>query len=160
MKHLLLLFFLLLPFSANSQEVFNIVLENATKVVNSPVAGFAQAQIAQFKRTALLYVKRKAFEQCDTVPAKFLNTQAYYLSEYLSLFFNEILKDKKLSPDIRKAKIMLFMNASVANPLFNDEDKETTMSFINDGEQLTPFCLDTNWQNAYLCAVENLKEFK
>lgn len=60
---------------------------------------------------------------------------------------------------MRKAKIMLFMNASVANPLFKDEDKETTMAFTGD-DSITPFCLDTNWQNAYLSASENLKAFK
>ena len=150
---------LLLPCSARCQEVFNMVLENATRTVNSPTTGFTQAQIAQFKRTALLYIKRKAFERTDSVPSAFLNTQAYFLSEYLTLFFNEILKDKKTADGMRKAKIMLFMNASVATPLFKDEDKETTMAFTGD-DSITPFCLDTNWQNAYLSASENLKAFK
>lgn len=161
MKYFLLLLSLfLVPFKGYSQEVFNLVLDNATKVVNSPTSGFAQAQIAQFKRTTLLYIKRKAFERTDSVPAKFLNTQAYYMSEFLSLFFNEILKNKKADEEARKSKIMLFMNASAANPLFYDTDKETTMAFINDGGELTPFCLDTDWQKAYLAARENLENMK
>ena len=157
---LIILTFFLTSFHMQAQEVFNLVLDNATRVVNSPTSGFAQAQIAQFKRTTLLYIKRKAFERTDSVPAKFLNTQAYYMSEFLSLFFNEILKDKKAGEEMRKAKIMLFMNASAANPLFYDEDKETTMAFINDGGELTPFSLDTDWQKAYLAAKENLEAFK
>ena len=157
---LLLLVFTLTSFQAQAQEVYNMVLDNATRVVNSPTSGFAQAQIAQFKRTALLYIKRKAFEQADSVSAAFLNTQAYFMSEYLSLFFKEFLKDKKSNPEIRKAKIMLFKNASAMNPLFNDEDKDTTMAFVNDEGELTPFSLDTDWQKAYLAATKNLESFK
>lgn len=146
--------------TAHSQEVYNLVLENATKVVNSPTSGFAQTQIAQFKRTALIYMKSKAFERTDSVPAVFLNTQAYYMSEFLSLFFNVILKDKKSDASVRKEKILIFMNASAMNPLYNDEDKETTMAFVNDGGELTPFSLDTDWQKAYLAAKENLEKGK
>lgn len=157
---LLLLALTFAPCCLWGQEVYNMVLDNATRTVNSPTSGFAQTQIAQFKRTALLYMKRKAFERTDSVPAAFLNTQAYYLSEYVTLFFNEILKDKKASADKRKAKVTLFMSASAANPLFNDDDTETTLSFVNDEGALTPFSLDTNWQNAYLAATESLKAFK
>ncbi len=146
--------------TARCQEVYNLVLENATKVVNSPTSGFAQTQIAQFKRTALIYMKSKAFERTDSVPAVFLNTQAYYMSEFLSLFFNVILKDKKSDASVRKEKILIFMNASAMNPLYNDEDKETTMAFVNDGGELTPFSLDTDWQKAYLAAKENLGKGK
>lgn len=159
-RYLLILFISLFSCAAHAQDVYNYVLDNATKVVNSPTSGFAQAQIAQFKRTALIYIKQKSFERTDSVPAKFLNTQAYYLSEFLSLFFKEILKDKKLSEAQRKDKIMLFMDASVGNPLFYDEDKETTLAFVNDSNELTPFSLDTNWQNAFLAAEENLKKLQ
>lgn len=161
MRIFVLLFTLFtLTTTAHSQEVYNLVLENATKVVNSPTSGFAQTQIAQFKRTALIYMKSKAFERTDSVPAVFLNTQAYYMSEFLSLFFNVILKDKKSDASVRKEKILIFMNASAMNPLYNDEDKETTMAFVNDGGELTPFSLDTDWQKAYLAAKENLEKGK
>lgn len=161
MRIFVLLFTLFtLTTTARSQEVYNLVLENATKVVNSPTSGFAQTQIAQFKRTALIYMKSKAFERTDSVPAVFLNTQAYYMSEFLSLFFNVILKDKKSDASVRKEKILIFMNASAMNPLYNDEDKETTMAFVNDGGELTPFSLDTDWQKAYLAAKENLEKGK
>ena len=66
--------------AAYSQEVYDLVLANATRAVNSPTSSYAQTQIAQFKRTALIYLKRKAFEQVKEVPASFLDTQAYYLS--------------------------------------------------------------------------------
>lgn len=158
MKHLIpLLFLFIAPLPAmRAQEVYNLVLANATRIVNSPTSGFAQAQIAQFKRTALVYLKRKAFEQCDTVPSTFLDTQAYYLSEFVTLYFNEIVKSKKLSDAKRKERIVLFMDASASNPLFKDPDQETTMAFVLDSDSLTPFCLNTNWEKAYSAAKENL----
>lgn len=143
---------------SHAQEVYNIILENATRTVNSPTTGFTQAQIAQFKRTALLYLKRKAFEQSDTVSADLLNTQAYYLNEFLSSFFNEILKAKDQSDEKRKAKIVLFMQASLECPLFGDTDEETTLAFVDDKEGLTPFSLDTDWEKAYLASQELLKK--
>lgn len=141
-----------------AQDVYNLVLANATRIVNSPTSGFTQTQIAQFKRTALVYMKSKAFEQSDSVSASFLDTQAYFLSEYLTLFFDEILKSKKLSEAERRERIYLFMDASLSNPLFNDPDEETTMAFIKDGGEITPFCLNTDWQKAYAAATAALKK--
>lgn len=141
---------------AAAQEVFNLVLGNATRVVNSPTSTFTQTQIAQFKRTALIYLKQKAFEQTDSVSTQFLDTQAYYLSEFVSLFFDEILKSNKLSDEERRKRIYLFMDSSVSNPLFDDPDEETTMSYIKNGGELTPFCLNTDWQKAYLAAKSQL----
>ena len=129
-----------------------MVLDNATRIVNSPTSSFLNTQIAQFKRTALIYIKSKAFERTDSVPAKFLNTQAYYLTEFLNLFFAEMIKIKDLPEKARKQRILRFMDASACNPLFHDLDEETTLSFVENGGEVTPFSLDTDWQKAYLAA--------
>ena len=129
-----------------------MVLDNATRIVNSPTSSFLNTQIAQFKRTALIYIKSKAFERTDSVPAKFLNTQAYYLTEFLNLFFAEMIKIKDLPEKARKQRILRFMDASACNPLFHDPDEETTLSFVENGGEVTPFSLDTDWQKAYLVA--------
>ena len=143
---------------AQAQEVYNMVLENATKVVNSPSTNFTQTRIAQFKRTTLLYIKSKAFETMPKVTTQFLDTQAYWLSEFLTLFFDQIVKDKKNRDDQeRKARILMFMEASLRNPLFHDKDEETTLSYIKEGSEITPFSLDTNWELAYQYAKEHLK---
>lgn len=140
-----------------AQTVYNVVLDNAVRVVNSPTSGFTQVQIAQFKRTALVYLRRKAEGLVtDEAYVKLLDTQAYYLSEFITLFFDEILKSKRLSEQKRKEKILLFMDASVSNPLFDDNDEATTMSFITNGGELTPFCLNTDWQKAYAAAKSQL----
>ncbi len=160
MKLFLVLCLLCLPSMVRAQDVFNYVLDNATRVVNSPTSGYTQAQIAQFKRTSLLYLQKKAFEQSETVATDLLDTQAYYLSEFLTLFFTEVMKDKKQPEAVRKNKILLFMNASVMNPMWNDTDRETTHAFIDDKESMTPFCLDTDWQKAYAAAVVNLESLR
>ena len=148
----------LLSFTANAQDIYNMVLGNATRIVNTPTSPYTPTQIAQFKRTALIYLKSKAVEQTDSVTTQFLDTQAYFLSEYLTLFFDEIIKSKRLSEAKRRARIVLFMETSVANPLFNDSDTETTMAFINAGGEITPFCLNTDWQKAFLAAEDRLQE--
>lgn len=142
---------------ARAQDVYNYVLNNATNIVNSPTSGFTQTQIAQFKRTALIYLKQKAFEQRDTVTVEFLNTQAFYLSEFIALFFDEIIKSKKLDEEKRRERILLFMDASVSNPLFVDLDEGMTMSFITSGGEITPFCLNTDWEKAYLAAKSQIR---
>lgn len=158
MKRLILFFALLFANTIvlRSQTVYNYVLNNATKIVNSPTSSFTQTQIAQFKRTALIYMKRKALEQMDSVSTDFLDTQAFYMSEYVTLFFDEIIKAKRLTESKRKEKVMLFMDASVSNPMFKDDDTDTTMSYITDGGEITPFCLNTNWQKAYAAAKSQL----
>lgn len=142
---------------AQAQTVYNTVLENATRVINSPTSGFTQAQIAKFKCTALVYLRNKASEvyQGDEY-VRLLDTQAYYLSEFISLFFDEILKSKRLTEEKRKEKILMFMDASVSNPLFDDNNEETTMSYIIKGGELTPFCLNTDWQKANAAARSQL----
>ena len=72
------------------------------------------------------------------------------------LFFNEILKSKRLNEEKRKEKILMFMDASVSNPLFEDADEDNTMSYIIKGGELTPFCLNTDWQKAYAAAHSQL----
>ena len=140
-----------------AQEVYNLVLANATRTVNSPTASYTQTQIAQFKRTALIYMKSKAFEVSETVSSEFLDTQAYFMSEFITLFFNEFVKIKKLPDAERKERILSFMEISIIHPLFHDPDEETTLSFIKDGGEITPFSLDTNWKEAFEAAEEMVK---
>lgn len=156
------LFVIITIFAINSnalkaQEVYNLVLNNATRIVNNPTCSYTQIQIAQFKRTALTYMKTKAFEETDSVPSSFLDTQAYYLSEFITLFFNDVVMSKRLSDEKRKERIMMFTDASISNPMFEDTDKETTLAFIKDGGELTPFSIDTDWQKAYAAATAQLK---
>lgn len=154
------LFFLTLLAAAplRAQEMYNLVLANATRTVNSPTASYTQTQIAQFKRTALIYMKSKAFEVSETVSAEFLDTQACYMSDFITLFFKEFMRQQKLPDEERKERILRFMEISISHPLFHDPDEETTLSFITDGGEITPFSLDTNWKEAFEAAEQMVKE--
>ena len=79
MKKIIYLFLLLcfLPLKMSAQEVYNYLLDATTNTVNNPTSTYTQVRIAQFKRTALGYLKRKAFEQMPEGTEDFLNKQAY-----------------------------------------------------------------------------------
>ena len=160
MKHIFILVLGLILGTANAeaQDVYNLVLDSATRIINNPTSNFTNVQIAQFKRTALTYMKSKALEISDTIPSALLDTQAYYMSEFITLFIDDIVKSKRLSDDKRKQRILMFTDASISNPLFNDPDKDTTMSFMIDGNELTPFSLDTDWHKAYAAAISQIRK--
>ena len=107
MKKILYLILILcfLPLKMSAQEVYNYLLNATTNTVNNPTCTYTQVRIAQFQRTAFVYLKRKAFETMPEVTEQFLNKQAYYMSEYVALFFDELLKGKKDDDNKRKAKI-------------------------------------------------------
>lgn len=137
------------PEPALAQEVFNKVMENARQIIDRQTSTFTNTQIAKFKVDELNYMKSKAVDTDSISASDLLDIQSYYMSEFLSLFYTEIVYSTELSTDDRKAKIMLFIQASCACPLFNDTDKETINKYIDGDSQLTPFCLDTDWYKAF-----------
>lgn len=146
-------------YTAKAQEVYNYVLNNATRTVNNPIANFTQTQLAQFKRTALVYLRDKARQESDTISSLFLDTQAYYLSEFVELYIEDVLKSRKMNNEERNKRILVFTDASISNPLFNDSDQDTTLSFIKSGgEEITPFSLDTDWEKAFYAAKSQIKK--
>ncbi|MCH5182158.1 MAG: hypothetical protein J1F06_05935 [Prevotellaceae bacterium] len=136
----------------SSQEVFNYVIEGAARVINNPSSSYTTLRIAQFKMTSMTYLQSKAFETRDQVTEDFLNTQAYYMNEFVTMFV-AMLVDETLAkePDELKRRILLYTDASLSNPLFGDSDKETTLAYVDDSDSITPFSLDTDWEKA--CAA-------
>lgn len=137
-----------------AQEVFNMVMESATRVVNNPTSNYTATRIAQFKRTALTYMRNKAFEQSDSVSTEFLDRQALSLSEFTDLFFKEMLSHQG---NERKECIVKFIKATDDNPMWHDTDRATADAYLGQGE-LTPFSLDTDWEKAYGQVVAGKKE--
>lgn len=150
-KRLYILFLSLFSVSGvtSAQEVFNKVMESAQHILNEPTSTFTNTQIAKFKVDELNYMKGKAMEKDSVAAIDLLDVQSYYMSEFLSMFYTEIIYSTDLSAEDRKAKILLFIQASCACPLFNDTDKEKINKYIDGDAQLTPFCLDTDWYKAY-----------
>ena len=138
---------------SNAQEIYKIVYKNAEQIVNDPNSGVTKARIAQFKVSQLTYLYQKAFETMPEVTDRFLDVQAYYLTEFMSLYQAELVKSSKETPEERAKKVMIFLDATVSNPLFGDTDEETIYAYIKEGTELTPFSLDTDWQKA-LAAVK------
>lgn len=142
-----------------AQEVFSYMLESSARIINNPSSSYTSVRIAQFKMTALTYLQDKAFETRTQVTEDFLNTQAYYMNEYVTSFVS-MLADRELlkQEDERRKRILLYTDASLSNPLFFDSDKETTLSYVDDSESLTPFSLDTDWQKAGAAVRAVLKQ--
>ncbi len=159
MKKLLTAALLLLGLgqSATAQEVYNEVLAKAEAVVNDPKSDEVSLKIAHFKSTALRYLRTTALQKNEDVTTFFLDTQAYYMSDFLGRFFADLARHQNDSETDRKATVLRYVNASVGNPLFEDVDEETAEIFIEDKGNLTPFSLNTNWEKACQ-ALDYLKE--
>lgn len=140
-------------FGANAQEIYKIVYQNAEQIINDPTSSITKAKIAQFKVSQLTYLRQKAFETMPEVTNRFLDVQAYYLSEFMTLYQAELVKSSPKSAEERSKLVMIFLDATVSNPLFGDTDEETIYAYIHEGTELTPFSLDTDWQKA-LAAVK------
>ena len=153
MKRVLLIFAMMLATTClpmQAQQVYDMVFESATRTVNNPMSDYTQIRIAQFKKTALTYLRQKA-ETADTlVNMRLLDYQAYYLQQFITFYLKQIIRySGEQQKGMRQNVIRLFIKSSLDCPLWNDPDTEITQSYIGDTEELTPFSLDTDWQKAY-----------
>lgn len=131
-----------------AQELYNEVLQKAEKIVNDPRSDEVSVQVNHFKSTALRYTKNMAFKNRESVTTRFLDLQAYYLSDFLRRFFLEVGELQGSDTKTRKNRIWEYVNISVSNPLFDNADKKVAESFLKDEDCLTPFSLNTDWEKA------------
>ena len=150
---LLVVSVLCLSLQSSAQEVYNYVLKSSSRIVDDPTTSFTSTRIAQFKKTALVYLGTKAKETMPEVTEAFLNEQAYYLSEFVANFLEDVLDDSHRKKSHKKKSILNYVNASLMNPLFEDTDVETTEVYLREGDELTPFSLNTDWKKAYHTAI-------
>ncbi len=141
-----------------AQEVFNRLYESASAAINDPEASDSKTKLNHFYMTTLNYVKGKASERTEPVTTTFLDTQAYYLSEFIGSFFKNLSISHQVSAECQHSVIMAYVNASLDNPLFGDKDMDKVHAFVNEKGGLTPFSLDTNWEKAYQIASEKATE--
>ena len=152
-KIVFLLFAFGISGNISAQEVYNYVMQSSVRIVDDPLSSFTHTRIAQFKKTTLLYIKSKAEETMPVITETFLNEQAYYLSEFVANFLEEVLDDSKRKKSEKKRVILNYINASLMNPLFYDPNVETTEVYLRDNDELTPFSLNTDWKKAYFSAI-------
>ena len=98
----------------SAQEVYNYVLQSCSRIVDDPISSITHTRVAQFKKTALIYLSSKAEETMPHVTESFLNEQAYYLSEFVATFFEDVLNGSSKKKAAKKA-------AEEATPSNGDE---------------------------------------
>lgn len=140
--------FLLLSPEVKGQDIYEHILGNASRIVNSPTTSFTQNHIAAFKKVTLIYISDKAC--AENIPDRnhFLDVQAYCLSEFMTLLYTEVLENQHLNEDTKLQRLNRFTEATEKYPLFHDPDEATTLQFVRSGTELTPFSIDTDWEKA------------
>ena len=144
--------------SLQAQSLYKKVYDNAVAVVNDAAANDQQIQVNQFKITALNYMSNQVTKRNQTRNSYFYDSQAVNMASFITDFETYIIKARTISTEKRLAVIACYRDASLQNPLFNDQDKETTLVYVNDKQTYTPFSLDTDWEKAYDQASAKIKE--
>ena len=153
-KIMLMAVFLLATVQGFSQEVFNRMYASATAVLNDPASNEAKTKLNYFFLTELNYLRSTAEQRMPEVTTTFLDTHAYYLSEFVTSFFQQVSAAHRVSAECQHGVVMSYVNATIENPLFGDTDKEKVHSFLHDPQYPTPFSLDTDWEKAYREATQ------
>ena len=154
---------LLLTASANAQDVFKLLLQDAKTVAEDKSKDLETRKIATFKYDELSYMAMQVRDDVlrDSTDLDFfnrtvtmLNEQSFAMYEFIEFYFERLAAAKK--KEERDIVITVFRNASINHPLFNDMDKELILSYYNNENYLTRFSLDTNWVKA-LAVVKQWK---
>ncbi|MBR3123555.1 MAG: hypothetical protein IKH48_05335 [Prevotella sp.] len=146
---------LLLTASANAQDVFKLLLQDAKTVAEDKSKDLETRKIATFKYDELSYMAMQVRDDVlrDSTDLDFfnrtvtmLNEQSFAMYEFIEFYFERLAAAKK--KEERDIVITVFRNASINHPLFNDMDKELILSYYNNENYLTRFSLDTDWVKA------------
>lgn len=150
---------LLLTASANAQDVFKLLLQDAKTVAEDKSKDLETRKIATFKYDELSYMAMQVRDDVlrDSTDLDFfnrtvtmLNEQSFAMYEFIEFYFERLAAAKK--KEERDIVITVFRNASINHPLFNDMDKDLILAYYNNENYLTQFSLDTDWVKA-LAAV-------
>ena len=154
-KILMMAVVLLLTASANAQDVFKLLLQDAKTVAEDKSKDLETRKIATFKYDELSYMAMQVRDDVlrDSTDLDFfnrtvtmLNEQSFAMYEFIEFYFERLAAAKK--KEERDIVITVFRNASINHPLFNDMDKELILSYYNNENYLTRFSLDTDWVKA------------
>ena len=139
---------------SQAQEIYNRIYESAIQVTSNPESPESEVKLNHFYVTALNYLKSESSEQMKEVTTTFLDTQAYYLSEFVTSFFKDLSQARQMSAESQQKVVIAYINATLNTPLFKDKETEKTHAFVNEKESLTPFSLNTDWEKAYKKATK------
>ena len=122
--------FTLMP--VNAQNLYKTVYNSAVKVVNDPNSSQEQIEINQFEVTVLNYLNAQVQKRAMVKDTYFYDSQAVNLKSFVDDFIYYVTKARAISTEKRKEVIACYRDASLNNPLFNDNDKERTYCYVND----------------------------
>lgn len=132
---------------AAAQQVFQQVVDTNKLIIEDPQASGAALSIAQFKYTSMQYLCTRAIKagggQAD---GAMLDRQAQAMNNFITGYLTELTHARESKK--QKEVMMRYWKASAQHPMFNDPDTETTRAFTTDATSITPFSLDTNWEQA------------
>ena len=143
-----------------AQEIYTEVMNMAKERVNDPAASDIVKEINQFKVNALTYMALTMREKMPDAPADLLDAEALALYKYVDLYMSTIVKNSDQPAAYQTKLIKLFIEVSLATPLFNDTDKETVYAYTEKEDAFIRFSLDTNWVEAMKTVEEKLKDYK
>ena len=137
-------------FAVNSmaQEIYKEVVNmkaDVERVMNDTTLNIETRKIACFKNDALYYLLERASEE-EMFSEYLLGSQANAMIDFVNLYVKRLAAEKKKkNKDIIMAT---FKNASTANPLFDDPDKELVYGYVDNDKYITQFSIDTDWEKA------------
>ncbi len=103
-------------------------------------------KVFTFKVDALDYMFQRSLEQMPDSSSDILEFQAYAMYDFVNLYIKNLGKAEK---EKQKKKIEAdFIEASLKNPRFVDQDTELTLAYFNRNDFLTRFSLNTDWEKA------------
>lgn len=150
MKKIILSLMLMFAFTlaASSQEIYKEVkriMQNEEAIKNDKSKNLEQRKIATFKWDAIYYMIIKSGDQKDFTPYE-LGRQTSAMIDFVNLYV------KRLSEEMKKNQKDIIMsnykNATIHNSLFNDMDKDLIYGYVENGNFITQFSLDTDWIKA------------
>lgn len=141
----------LMCLTANSQEVFNEIYQNAYKNATNPKEDREVRKVESFKVDALDYLRTKNLQETsgDSISSatyQHLDSLAYYMYDYVNLFQKEM--GRASDTNERKRVISIFRACSLENPIYRDTDREVVQAYCDHDGYITQFSLDTDWIKA------------
>ena len=139
--------------TASAQNVYKEIQRLSVNISADPKKSNEERSIGLFRVDALDYMAIKARELTPDSSAVTLDSQAYGMYEFIVNY--KEARERAKSENGKRNVMKVFKEASLACPRYNDPEKETTMVYVNETKNnVTPFCLDTDWVKA----VEIIKE--
>lgn len=149
MKNFLLVLMLFIGMNAQAQEVYNELRTKNKQLVENPQTHGLVRSISQFKVDALNYLAIKMQEDMPDSTVYFLDRQALAMDNFVQFYIKKLVEYNEMPQSLQTEMTKMFMETSKNTPLFKDKDKELSLSYYNNGECLTRFSLDTDWEKAY-----------